>query len=257
VRDSLLDESRGDKEVTAREDAMSMRLLLAAGLATLLLGGCRYDPHMQLYIDNVNAEKRLLEDTLWDLQYDYECKIQEVDKLRGELAQLKSGETTAGSRRSETPSAPGERPFPGIPELEPPTVEPGVPEPARDSQEPAPRKLDDLDDLEPPTLDLGDEKRDLSAGPKPVPHQAETRPRDPRTRTRAGQLTARWTPRAERPEEPPPRRIDVAENPGQPGADAAAPESGRDSAWGAAGRDAPGTDTAAQQAQRPQWRPYR
>ena len=75
VRDSLQHESRGDKEVTAREDAMSVRLLLTAGLATLLLGGCRNDPHMQLYIDNVNAEKRLLEDTLYDLQYDYECKI--------------------------------------------------------------------------------------------------------------------------------------------------------------------------------------
>ena len=48
---------------------------LTAGLAALLLGGCRNDPHTQLYIDNVNAEKRLLEDTLYDLQYDYECKI--------------------------------------------------------------------------------------------------------------------------------------------------------------------------------------
>ena len=126
---------------------MSVRFLLTAGLATLLLGGCRNDPHMQVYIDNVNAEKRLLEDTLYDLQYDYECKIQEVEKLRSEVTQLKSGATTGGtsrpatgsSRKSDTPSAPGDKMFPDIPDLKPPTVEPGTPEP-QVAEPPAPTK---------------------------------------------------------------------------------------------------------------------
>jgi hypothetical protein len=158
---------------------MSVRFLLTAGLVALLLGGCRNDPHMQLYIDNVNAEKRLLEDTLYDLQYDYECKIREVDKLRGELTQLKSSGTTGGtsrpaaggSRKSDTPSAPGDSMFPDIPDLKPPTVEPGTPDQAKPPAKDSPRGLDNMDDLEPPTLDLGEKKSDVSAAPKPADQQ--------------------------------------------------------------------------------------
>ncbi|NLX53609.1 MAG: hypothetical protein GXY58_00680 [Planctomycetaceae bacterium] len=228
---------------------MSMRLLLTATLALSLLGGCRHDPHLQLYIDNVNAEKRLLEDTLYDLQYDYECKIQEVDKLRSELRQVKSGDAPAGTgRKPVPPSSLGEKLLRDIPELEPPTVEPGIPTSptAPDTQPPQkPDDLDDLDDLEPPVLDLGEEESDVSNVPQPALEQAQSGPRPAAGRT--GKVATRWTPRAERPQEPPASRLRVADRPdpssAQPMASEAAP--------------AAGAGPATQQAQRPQWRPYR
>ncbi len=225
---------------------MSMRLLLTATLALALLGGCRHDPHLQLYIDNVNAEKRLLEDTLYDLQYDYECKSQEVDKLRSELSQAKSGDAPAGAdRKSGPPSAPGEKLPRDIPELEPPTVEPGTPASPTTPDTQAPRKLDDPDDLEPPVLDLGEEESDVSSAPQPMLEQADSGPRPAAGRT--GKVASRWTPRAERPQEPPATRHRVADRP--------APSSAQSAASGAA--PAAGSGPAAQQAQRPQWRPYR
>ena len=224
---------------------MSVRLLLTAGLAMLLLGGCRYDPHMQLYVDNVNAEKRLLEDTLYDLQYDYECKIQEVDKLRGELTQLKSGETTGGTSRAGAGSGRKTRdtirarrqPVPGHSRVETAdrgTGHAGAGEDSEASEDAgqrrrrkSPRKIEDMDDLEPPTLDLGEKKSDVSAAPKPINQQAGA-PEQARDTTskKPSKLASRWTPRAERPQEPPVRRINVAESPGEQRTDSDASASG-------------------------------
>ena len=70
---------------------MNVRLLLLPAIVVVLLTGCRKDPYMQVYIDNMNAEKRMLEDTLYDLQYDYDSKVAEVEKLRKELEQSQIG----------------------------------------------------------------------------------------------------------------------------------------------------------------------
>jgi hypothetical protein len=249
-------------EVTAREDAMSVRLLLTAGLAALLLSGCRHDPHMQLYIDNVNAEKRLLEDTLYDLQYDYECSMQEVEKLRDEVAQLKSGSTTGGTSRPATdggkqsgaPSVSGDTLFPEFPDLKPPTVESGAPTRPKPPATDGPREgtdrdgKNDPDDLEPPKLDLGDGTDGVSAAPQPLQEPA-VEPASDADEQPASKPVSRWTPRAPRPPDNPPRRIDVAERPDSQGAAASSPANG--SSTGAA------AGAASQQAPRPQWRPYR
>ncbi|MGM0490190.1 MAG: hypothetical protein ACQESR_25980 [Planctomycetota bacterium] len=108
---------------------MNVRLLLPAMLM-LLLTGCRKDPYMQVYIENMNAEKRLLEDTLYDLQYDYETKVAEVERLREELEELNSGGPGAAGSTGSDDGAADREPrdlFPAIPDLKPPSVDEGGP----------------------------------------------------------------------------------------------------------------------------------
>lgn len=149
---------------------MDVRFLLITASTVLLLAGCRTDPRLQVYIDNMNAEKRLLEDTLFELQHDYDTQLEEVQKLRRELKTLKEGETDSSTpSRGPSSRTPSQRDvFPEIPELKPPVVDPGrrtQPKPA-----PKPRDLDD-EDLQPPRLELGDESDEFSARPLPDDQQ--------------------------------------------------------------------------------------
>jgi hypothetical protein len=147
---------------------MNVRFLLMTATSLLLLAGCRTDPHLQIYIDNMNAEKRLLEDTLYDLQFDYETQLEEVTRLRRELRQLKSDSDGPATRseRSTPPAPAGRSLFPEIPELKPPTVDPGR---RTDGDRPGPPPPSDFDDdlLQPPRLELGEETDDLSTAPLP------------------------------------------------------------------------------------------
>ncbi len=242
---------------------MSVRLLLTASLAALLLSGCRHDPRTQLYIDNVNAEKRLLEDTLYDLQYDYECSMQEVERLREEVAQLKSSPTAGGAsspasgagRRSSAPSTPGDTMFPDFPDLKPPTVESGTPTepkpPASGTSRPA-GQPDDLDDLEPPVLDLGEQTSRSPAAPRLLDKSAIEGADAPETP--ADKPVSRWTPRAPRPPDTPPQsRIHVADRRSAP----PAAGSVTDDVPNASAADRSGTGASSKPSQRPQWRPYR
>ena len=153
---------------------MSVRCLLIVASCLLIAAGCRRDPRMQVYIDNMNAEKRMLEDTLYYLQYDYECKQREVEKLQNELNRLKgttgdTGAAKSGSSRLKAPAASGNRLFPDLSDLEPPTVDQGTPDTDRQrpkagsagakpgAERPKPPAQGDVDDLEPPTLELPDE----------------------------------------------------------------------------------------------------
>ncbi len=152
---------------------MNIRLLLLPTLVLVALTGCRKDPYVQVYIDNMNAEKRLLEDTLYDLQYDYDDKLAEVEKLRQELETLKTGSVNAPSPSGTTsPRAERGEPrtlFPDIPNLTPPTIEEGI-----RSDPDGPKKSgigEDPDDLEPPQLDLGDAADDVSVIPMPLDEQ--------------------------------------------------------------------------------------
>jgi hypothetical protein len=161
---------------------MNVRFFLIVGMCVLVAAGCRRDPRLQVYIDNMNAEKRMLEDTLYDLQYDYECKLREVEKLQSELERIKGSGSDAGSAKTgksriKAPAASGNRLFPDLSDLEPPTVEQGMPDadpqsgkPGQKSSQPAqerpkPPVQDDVDDLEPPTLELPDEPAE---GPPPT-----------------------------------------------------------------------------------------
>ena len=162
-----------DPPQTRREGAMNVRLLLLPVIVILLASGCRKDPHMQVYIDNMNAEKRLLEDTMYDLQYDYDTKAAEVEKLRQELEELRGGgykqAFESGRLRRERSEEPREL-FPEIPDLSPPTIDQGSPS----GEGPATERLEgdvEMDDLEPPKLDLGTEEDPLSVVPMPLDQQ--------------------------------------------------------------------------------------
>lgn len=147
---------------------MNVRLLLLPAVVLLLLTGCRKDPYMQVYIDNMNAEKRMLEDTLYDLQYDYEQKVAEVDQLRDELEAMQAGGSSVlapGSDRSGSgggESTPRDR-FPedynlDLPDLD---IDQGTPS-GPDEQDRTPP-----DDAGPPPLDLGEDET-FSALPVPL-----------------------------------------------------------------------------------------
>ncbi|MHB8971498.1 MAG: hypothetical protein ACYC3X_08320 [Pirellulaceae bacterium] len=255
---------------------MSVRFLLTAGLVLLLLCGCRRDPHLQVYIENVNAEKRMLEDTLYDLQYDYESKLREVEKLQGELSRLKgngTGSSAPGTpAKVKSPSTSGGNLFPNIPDLKPPTVEPGTPadktlppdkEPVKGpDKKPDPekvepkeglRELDNIDDLEPPKLELPEEQDSGPAGTESAEPQV-TPPNTPPEK-----LASRWTPRSVRRPDPPRRRLNVTDHPD------ANPSTANSSGTGSAADSAPSgslpspssEDAVSKQAHRPTWRPYR
>ncbi len=161
---------------------MNVRLLILSAIVILMLGGCRKDPHMQVYIDNMNAEKRLLEDTMYDLQYDYENKVAEVEKLRQELEKVKSGGTSVLSSPDSSSSggqsgsdAPRDL-FPETPDLKPPTIDPGTPSESKagsggggEKKKPSQNDADE-DNLQPPQLDLGKEKS-VSAAAMPLNQQ--------------------------------------------------------------------------------------
>lgn len=167
---------------------MSVRSLLIVAMCVLISAGCRRDPRLQVYIDNMNAEKRMLEDTLYDLQYDYECKQREVEKLQAELNRMKGTgaiqePAKSGASRVKSPATPGDRLFPNIPDLEPPTVEQGTPDtkssaPKSEQQRPKPpaQQKEDVDDLEPPTLELPSDAGEGAKSPAPDNNQ---KPADP------------------------------------------------------------------------------
>jgi hypothetical protein len=67
---------------------MGFRYLAAIILACLVATGCRRDAYVDAYLEMLNAEKRALEDRIYELEYDYEQALEELEKLRGN----KSGE---------------------------------------------------------------------------------------------------------------------------------------------------------------------
>lgn len=96
--------------------------------AALLLGasalvGCRNNPQMDRYIETLNAEKRMLEDQVYELQYDYESKVRELEKLK---AQFEPSEAQRGAKGPAIPKFdepgfnPSEIPDVGVPELDVP-----------------------------------------------------------------------------------------------------------------------------------------
>ena len=102
---------------------MNARLLLLLTVALCLSAGCRRDP--SVYIELLNAEKRALEDALYDLEYDYELLLEELEACRAELDEEVPAAgipAPAGKRRALPPGVPGD-----IPELTPPSIESGVP----------------------------------------------------------------------------------------------------------------------------------
>jgi hypothetical protein len=91
-----------------------------------LAAGCRNDPYVNSHIEILNAERRALEDQLYELEYDYERKVAELAEAKEQLSRL-GGDEARPRRTNQTPSV-------ELPEtddsldLSPPTVTPGVPD---------------------------------------------------------------------------------------------------------------------------------
>lgn len=104
----------------------SIRVWAALALAALL-PGCRRDAYTDAYFDMLNAEKRVLEDRLYEAEYNYE---QALDELKAAKANAKDAKKSPSRTRSTEPEGPLTEPQNGEPEVtpEPPTIElpPGV-----------------------------------------------------------------------------------------------------------------------------------
>jgi hypothetical protein len=108
---------------------MNVRLLALLALACLAACGCCRSSRLDPYIDAMNAERRALEDELYDLEYRHEMLTEELATCRRENKQLR-GEP------AEPPTREQEREGPGadINGLAPPVIDPGLQDP--DSPQP-------------------------------------------------------------------------------------------------------------------------
>lgn len=248
---------------------MNVRLLLSAMLWVLLLSGCRRDPYTRIYIENMNAEKRLLEDTLYELQYDYETKVAEVERLRERLEELKSGGAGATETGNSNERSRGREPrdlFPRIPDLKPPTVESGgegetesqgeESEPGSGPNEQSKPQPEDESPVPP--------KLELDGSPAPAGDEAQSPRRNTNTgnrdigRSPRGRVAGRWTPRTERLSTPSSRRpVNVAEGPRRPDSPRTTRARAQQNGWESTGRTQTAAPPGTREAHLPQWRPYR
>ncbi len=122
-----------------------MRLLILIGSLSLLLvaAGCRRDPALHVYIDEINAEKRLLENRLNELQFELEAKEKELERYRRLAGDEEDG--SDASRRS------GARSIPRL-ELPPPRR-------SRDREDESEEESPDLE-LTPPMIEPGEKTGD-------------------------------------------------------------------------------------------------
>ena len=117
---------------------MKVRHIALLLTVCLLAAGCRHDPYLDAHLELLNAAKRSAEDRVYDLEYEYELKVQEVERLRKENERLRK----AGAGSTRAPS--------GGTDLAPPTIElPDIESPSQ----PVPEE--DIDQLRPPTVDPG------------------------------------------------------------------------------------------------------
>ncbi|QDU92771.1 hypothetical protein [Lignipirellula cremea] len=126
--------------------------LFAALWSCAALCGCKSDPKRDLYIEAVNAEKRILEDRVY--QMEYEVKLRDERLARLEKSVAKKGTAAEPTPAADPPPAvapnitiPDQTPFEEeLPDLSPVRPQPTRPEPTRPV--PAP-------DLRGPDIDKG------------------------------------------------------------------------------------------------------
>ncbi len=121
---------------------------LAVSLAAMVMiavsAGCRRDPYVDAYFEMLNAEKRVLEDRLYDTQYNYEKALAELEAARGGAKNGRkpaTGKRASESERPLTEPADGESrehsgPPEEVPELPKIELPPGVEEGKRRSSSP-------------------------------------------------------------------------------------------------------------------------
>ncbi len=150
---------------------MRLRFYIILVCIPLLLAGCRRNAYQDTYIEALNAEKRLLEDHMYDLEYEVKARNDRIRALENQVARLNgrgdsspslnngsgSGSVLNGSDDggpSPTPPA-GDGPdvTPPSIDLSPPTIEGGTPvgpEVLKSGKKPAdPSKIKKVDYQEP------------------------------------------------------------------------------------------------------------
>jgi hypothetical protein len=90
-----------------------MRCAIATVWVCVLLQGCSQNAYLDANLELMNAERRALEDRLYDLEYEYEARMEELDKYRRENEVLK--------RRIEQPATSPSRPQPTLDSGDPAT----------------------------------------------------------------------------------------------------------------------------------------
>ncbi len=111
------------------------KLFALLGLLFFAATGCRRDAALHVYIDEINAEKRILENRLNDMQFELEAKERELQRYR------RGGGTTETTPRGRA-----------VPRLE-------LPAPRRRQRDEDDSSMPDLD-LTPPMIDPGEKTGD-------------------------------------------------------------------------------------------------
>ena len=147
---------------------MYLRSLTACCVCGLLLivaaeSGCRRrDPYMDGYVEILNAEKRDLEDQIYELESELEAAQDEIDSLKSRSPRAKSG--TALPPRSKTDSA--KPPVLEDSDLMPPMIDPGLPIEPMIELPPVPTPVPPA--AKPPTKTLKPTTPDPSSEPTPA-----------------------------------------------------------------------------------------
>ena len=103
-----------------------MRWLLLSTVISVALLGCRNNAQLDAHLELMNAERRALEDELYELEYDYEKALKKLEKAERESAKLRDQlEGSEGDFRDLGPGGSVQE-LPDL-DLSPPTVEPGQP----------------------------------------------------------------------------------------------------------------------------------
>jgi hypothetical protein len=84
---------------------MAFRSLILFVLTCAAAAGCRKDPYVDAYLDMLNSEKRVLEDRIYQLEYDYEKALKELEatRNRGEGKDSNGGKAAASRRTKDAP----------------------------------------------------------------------------------------------------------------------------------------------------------
>jgi len=73
-----------------------MRRAILLLVACVLPIGCSQNPYLDANIELMNAERRGLEDRLYELEYEYETSVEELERLRRENLELRSRSGLSG-----------------------------------------------------------------------------------------------------------------------------------------------------------------
>ena len=106
-----------------------MRWLLVSTAVIVAMLGCRNNAQLDAHLELMNAERRALEDELYELEYDYEVTAKKLEETRRENEKLRSqADESSGDFLDLSPNREEDEAH-EIPDLElsPPTIEPGVP----------------------------------------------------------------------------------------------------------------------------------